>query len=104
MLKKLLLPAAGIAVAIGLAAPAHADPTDDQFISSLDRQGIPHDEYPQVVQEAKDVCDILGSGHSFDETVQLVLGVHGEYSPQTAAGFVGAAAAAYCPAYSSTGS
>ena len=101
MLKKLLLPAAGIAVAIGLAAPVHADATDDQFIASLNSQGIPYASPNDAVQEAKNVCTMLGSGHSFADEVQRFSATRPEYNDQqTAAAFVRAAAAAYCPAYS----
>ena len=74
MLKKLVLPAAGIAIAIGLAAPAHADPTDDQFISSLNSQGIPYASPNDAVQEAKNNCTMLRSGHSFADQSTLLGG------------------------------
>jgi hypothetical protein len=105
MIKYPLIAASALAVGIGLAAPAHADPvTDVQFVQFLDKKGIPYDSPSRAVTEAKAVCLMLQQGDTFTETARGLAGVQTNYSVETAAFFAGAATAAYCPAYQPTGS
>jgi hypothetical protein len=92
--------AAAAALGMGLAAPAFADPeTDAIFVGVLDDEGIPYTSAADAITVANAVCEFMGDGNSLtDATLQVSeesgLGV------EDSGFFVGAATAAYCPAYS----
>ncbi|BBZ11610.1 hypothetical protein MBRA_18050 [Mycobacterium branderi] len=93
-----LAPVAAIAVAIGLAAPAHADP-DTDFNYQINGYGIygPHDYNPYI---AKIACRRLGDGVDPDAAASARFLSHnlprGTTQVQTYQ-FLGSAISFYCP-------
>lgn len=96
-MKRLLL-LAGIAAAIGLAAPAHADGgTDAGFLAALDQAGITHRGANQAIAAGRAVCELMDQGLSPMDTVNAVRSTNPGFTPEHAARFAVTAASAYCP-------
>ncbi|WP_343601598.1 DUF732 domain-containing protein [Mycobacterium sp.] len=93
-----LAPLAAIVVAVGLAAPAYADP-DTDFDNQIQRYGIygPHDYDPYL---AKIACKRLGDGVDPDAAASSRFLAHnlprGTTQVQTYQ-FLGSAISIYCP-------
>ena len=88
-------------LAVGLAAPAHADTTDDAFIANLNSSGINYGPPEKAIQVAKTVvCGTL-SDNPNTSNADLIAKVTGATSwpANDAAYFTGAAIQAYCPQY-----
>ena len=88
-------------LAVGLAAPAYADSTDDAFIANLTSSGINYGPTDKAIQVAKTVvCGTLNDNPQ-TSTTDLIAKVTGATSWATndAAYFTGAAIQAYCPQY-----
>jgi hypothetical protein len=107
---RFLLMLAAVAATIGLAIPAHADDTDDQFIAALGPAGINFDDHDKAVAAGKSVCTMAnagaggplsvspGSGNM--RMVNIVLAIHNSnpgLNWTKAADFTRIAANAYCP-------
>jgi len=92
-----------LVVFVGLAAPAHADATDDAFITNLGTSGMDFGAPDRAIQVAKTV--VCGSLNSNPKTsnADLVTKVTDATSwpALNAAYFTGAAIQAYCPQYGS---
>jgi Protein of unknown function (DUF732) len=88
---------AGAAAMIGMAAPAHADSTDDQFLASLQAAGVTFPDPARVIAAGKWVCQTVGQGTQMADVVQTIQaknpGLHGD----NAAKFTAIAASVYCP-------
>ena len=96
-MKRLLL-LAGIAAAIGLAAPAHADSsTDAGFLAALDQAGITHNGANQAIAAGRAVCQLMDQGLSPMDTVNAVRSTNPGFTPEHAVKFAVTAASAYCP-------
>lgn len=92
-----------IVLSVGLAAPAHADATDDAFIANLSTSGMDYGAPDRAIQVAKTVvCATLGDNPktSNADLVTKVTKVT-NWPPLNAAYFTGAAIQAYCPQYGS---
>jgi Protein of unknown function (DUF732) len=86
----------GVAVAVTVAAPAHADPTNDSFLSALSNAGIGFNDPNATASLGQSVCPMLVQpGQSF-ASVASSMGNQG-ISPQMAAFFTGIAISMYCP-------
>ena len=84
---------------LAAAAPvAHADATDDAFVSALQNKGI-HVETPQkAIIAAHEVCDELGNGKTTAQIASTVQS-NSDLDGYHAGFFVGASIQAYCPKY-----
>jgi hypothetical protein len=92
-----------VVLAVGLAAPAHADSTDDAFIANLSTSGMDYGAPERAIQIAKTVvCGTLGNNpntSNADLNAKVTNATH--WPPLSAAYFTGAAIQAYCPQYGS---
>ncbi|BDB44544.1 MULTISPECIES: DUF732 domain-containing protein [Mycobacterium] len=92
-----------VLLAVGLAVPAHADSTDDAFITNLKTSGMDYGAPDRAIQVAKTVvCGSL-SANPNTSNADLVTKVTNATSwpALNAAYFTGAAIQAYCPQYGS---
>jgi len=97
---------AAIAVAaIGLAAPAYADPdpnsdpaTDADFLSALRFAGISCQDPNAAISAAKTLCQLEDSGATEDEIIGNLQQRNG-FTGNGAAKFTMIAVGAYCPKY-----
>jgi len=90
-------------LAVGLAAPAYADATDDAFIANLNTSGMNYGAPERAIQVAKTVvCGTL-SDNPNTSNADLIAKVTNatNWPPLNAAYFTGAAIQAYCPQYGS---
>ncbi len=87
--------------AIGLAAPAHADSTDDAFIANLSSSGINFGAPDKAIQVAKTVvCGTLNDNpNTSNADVVAKVTAATSWPANNAAYFTGAAIQAYCPQY-----
>jgi Protein of unknown function (DUF732) len=92
----------GVATAVSIAAPAHADPitdnpiTDSSFLSALTKAGIGYNDPAATTALGQSVCPMLVEpGKSF-ASVASSIGNQG-ISPQMASFFTGIAISMYCP-------
>jgi hypothetical protein len=86
----------GVATAVTVAAPAHADPTNDSFLSALSNAGIGVNDPNATTALGQSVCPMLVEpGKSFASVASSV-GNQG-ISPDMAAFFTGIAISMYCP-------
>ena len=99
---KQLLALAGLAAVIGMAAPAHADSTDDSFIASVKAAGITFSDPDAVVGAGKWVCDKVNGGTDMSDVVKTLTSKNASLNPDKASKFAAIAANAYCPDASST--
>ncbi len=90
-----------IALAVGLAAPAAADATDDAFIANLQSSGISYGPPDKAIQVAKTVVCATLNANPTTSNADLIAKVTGatSWAPNDAAYFTGAAIQAYCPQY-----
>ena len=95
---RLLLMLAGFAAMIGMAVPAYADSTDDQFLAALGPAGVNFDDTGKAVAAGKSVCTMANSSNM--RMVNVVIAIKNANSGltfQKAADFTRIAANAYCP-------
>ena len=86
----------GVATAVTVAAPAHADPTNDSFLSALSNAGIGYNDPNATTALGQSICPMLVEpGKSFASVASSV-GNQG-ISPDMAAFFTGIAISMYCP-------
>ena len=92
-----LLTLAGLAALIGMAAPAHADSNDDQFLSLLEASGITFQSPDRVIATGRLVCKLADQGKQMQDVVNIIQssnpGLHGD----NAARFTAIAVDSYCP-------
>jgi hypothetical protein len=100
----LSLLAAGFVPAVALLGPvtaaptAHADGTDDAFITALHNHGIEHESPQSAIAAGHLVCHQLGMGKTQEQIATDVMNSSG--IPGDDAGFfVALAERAYCPQY-----
>ena len=86
----------GVATAVTVAAPAHADPTNDSFLNALTNAGIGFNDPNATTALGQSVCPMLVEpGKSFASVASSV-GNQG-ISPEMASFFTGIAISMYCP-------
>jgi hypothetical protein len=92
----------GVATAVTLAAPAHADPiTDNSFLSALSNAGVGYNDPAATTSLGQSVCPMLVQpGQSF-ASVASSMGNQG-ISPGMASFFTGIAIQMYCPSMMSS--
>jgi len=94
----------GIAAALGLAAPAHADPSvdanlDASFLDALTKAGITVKSRAGAVKAGKAACGMMEQGQPELDVIQLVTRQNPGLDTTRAAQFTAIAASAYCPQY-----
>lgn len=94
---RLLAAAAGLlTAAAALAAPAEADPNDDNFIDALNHAGVDFGEPGNAMAVGQSVCPMLAQpGGNFAGTAASIS--HRGMSPQMAQMFTTIAIQMYCP-------
>ena len=93
-----VLAAVVAAGALGLAAPAAAEPGDGNFLGALDRMGISYPDATDAVAGGHSVCDYLTSGHSTNQAAKAVKNANPSLTLTRASQFVSIAQASYCEA------
>lgn len=91
------LTSVGVCAAICLAAPAHADNTDNAFLQQLDGAGIEYADAQDAISIGKGVCDLLGQGQPPTTVVRSLKISNHHLSVHMAAQFVAISAQTYCP-------
>ncbi len=84
------------AVAVALAAPAHAD-TDGNFLMDIKNAGISFSDSSTTVTAGKTVCKMLDAGSSDDEVVTNLEQQNPGFTHAKAQTFESMATSAYCP-------
>ena len=86
----------GVGMALGTAAPALADDTDDIFVSVLEEEGIPFSTPGDAIDLAHAICDYVAAGQK-PEQVAVEISEPANWSLEQSGFFVGAATQSYCP-------
>lgn len=86
------------AAALGVAAPAAADDTDDAFIANLSKRGITMPDNDNAIVTAHMLCSSLDTNPNAP-VLAFVLARDTDLSPRQAGYFVGLSVATYCPQY-----
>lgn len=90
--------AAVVAGATTLAATAHADPNDEEFLQNIrNGMGLEVNDGPALINEAHELCSELKKGTPYKTVVSTLFQGNGNLGPDGAAYFVSASAQAYCP-------
>jgi hypothetical protein len=88
----------GVAAALSLAVPVHADPdVDASFVDALTKAGIAFSDSKSAINAGKTACGLMDQGKSQLDIVQLVMQQNSDISTVSAAKFTAIAASAYCP-------
>jgi hypothetical protein len=83
----------------GLAAPdAHADTSDQSFLTVINSQGISYTSVSEAVAAGHLVCQFLDAGYSVNQVAVMVY-TNAHLSAYQAGYFTGASVGAYCPQY-----
>ncbi|WP_343708334.1 DUF732 domain-containing protein [Mycobacterium sp.] len=106
---RLLLGIVGIAVAVGVAIPALADPADGplppdpaadaNFIASLNKAGMTFRNGSDAVAAGRLACDMMNSGTSEQDVVNKLSMLNPGLSTAGAMKFAALASSNYCPEY-----
>jgi hypothetical protein len=95
-----LLVVVGVVSAVGLAAPAGAEPgSDASFIDALGKAGISFNDPGNAVEAGHTTCDLIAQGKPGLQVVQLVQQQNSGISTTNAAKFTAIAVSAYCPQF-----
>jgi hypothetical protein len=94
---RLLLALASVAAVIGIAAPAHADSDDDNFLASLRAAGLTYPDPGRVIAAGKYVCNSVNQGKPMADVVKDVQNQNPGLQGDNAAKFTAIAANVYCP-------
>jgi hypothetical protein len=95
---RLLVGLAGLAAAIGLAAPAHADP-DADFLAALNNARITYQNGPDAIAIGKRACQLMDQGHPEADVIKGMTQQNAGFSTDGASQFTRIAEGAYCPQY-----
>jgi Protein of unknown function (DUF732) len=97
-MKVVLLIAAFLATATALAATAHADPNDAQFLENIrDNLGREITDPAALIGSAHEICSELQQGKSATDVINGVRQGEPYWNYDEAGYFVSASAEAYCP-------
>jgi len=95
----------GIAAALGVGVPAHADPgspdpgVDASFLDALTKAGITFNNGAGAVNAGKTACGLMGQGQPELDVIRHVTEQNPGISTTSAAKFTAIAASAYCPQF-----
>jgi hypothetical protein len=108
-----LIALASLAVVIGVAVPAQADPdstdsgtdagADASFLAALRQAGITYRNGADAVSAAKTACGLMDDGQSEVDVIKHVTDLNPGFTVSGAAKFTAIAASAYCPQYLGNG-
>jgi hypothetical protein len=106
---RLLLGIAGLAVTVGVAVPALADPppdpappdpaADGNFISSLSKAGMTFRNNSDAIAAGRTACDMMNQGTAEQDVVNKLSMLNPGLSNAGAMKFAALASSAYCPDY-----
>jgi hypothetical protein len=92
----------GIATAVTVAAPAHADPnTDDNFLGALTNAGIGYNDPASTEQLGQSICPMLVEPGKNMASIYSTVSNNG-INPAMASFFTGIAISMYCPSMMSS--
>ena len=100
---RMLVGLASLAVLIGAAAPAYADPPGDApgpdagFLDSLNQAGVPYKSGPVAIGVGKKACELMDQGHPKSQIIQSLSTENPGFSMDSATKFATSAVNAYCP-------
>jgi hypothetical protein len=94
---KPLLALLGAAAVIGIAAPAHAYTSDDEFLATVQAAGIHAPDPQRAITAGRWVCQRAGEGAQMADLVKSVQAQNPGLSADNAAKFAAIAANVYCP-------
>jgi hypothetical protein len=94
---RLLLTLPVVAAAIGLAAPAYADDSDQTFISDLRNADIHFKDADQAETAGRSVCELKGGGMSDADIISNLEEQNPGFADDKAAKFDAIATSVYCP-------
>lgn len=102
---RLLLALTSVVAAIGLATPAHAEPSDGDasFLDALKNAGITYQSPDSAVANGKAIGKMLDDGKGGPDIVSQLTQSNPGFSPRDAAKFLMLATVAYCPKYMQVG-
>jgi len=95
----------GVAAALGMAAPAHAEPgspdpnLDARFLDGLTKAGITVLSRSGAVKDARAACGMMEQGQPELDVIQHVARQNPGLNTTRAAQFTAIAASAYCPQF-----
>jgi hypothetical protein len=95
---RFLLTLTSLAAMIGIAVPAYADSTDDQFLAALGAAGITYPDPDKAIAAGKSVCKMANDNNM--RLVNVVIAIHNANPGlqwDKAATFTRIAANTYCP-------
>ena len=87
---------AGVGAAIGLAAPAQADPNAD-FLAGLNNAGITYQSGPDAIGTGQRACQLMDQGHSEADVVKGMTEQNSGFTTDGATKFVQIAENTFCP-------
>jgi Protein of unknown function (DUF732) len=93
---RLLLVLAGFGAAIGLAAPAQADPNGD-FLAALNNSGITYHNGPDAIGIGQRACQLMDQGHPEADIINGMTEQNAGFTINGATKFVQIAEKVYCP-------
>lgn len=94
---------ASLAVFIGAATAAHADPAGDAagpdagFLASLNQAGVPYKSGQVAIGVGKKACELMDQGHPKSQIISSLSTENPGFSPDNATKFATSAVNAYCP-------
>jgi Protein of unknown function (DUF732) len=93
---RLLAVLAGVGAAIGLAAPAQADP-DRDFLAALNNAGITYKTGPDAIGIGQRACQLMDQGHPEADVIKGMTQQNAGITNAAATKFVQIAENVYCP-------
>jgi hypothetical protein len=106
---RLFLALSGLAVAVGVAVPALADPpppsvpdnpaADATFLDSLNKAGMNYNSGSSAIAAGKMACDLMNAGQSEKDVVDKLSMLNPGLNSGGAMKFAALASSAYCPDY-----
>ncbi|OBF10193.1 hypothetical protein A5730_07585 [Mycobacterium sp. ACS4054] len=86
-----------LAAAVGLAAPAHADSSDDTFLGTVRAAGLAYSDPEQAITSGKSVCKLVSEGANLTDVVRMLQMLNRGLQGDDATRFAAIAANSYCP-------
>ena len=105
---RLFLALASLAVAVGLAVPALADPAplvpddpaaDSAFLDSLNKAGMTYSNGPSAIAAGRMACNLMNEGTSETDVVSKLTMLNPGLQSGGAMKFAALASSTYCPDY-----
>ncbi|MBW0020143.1 MAG: DUF732 domain-containing protein [Mycobacterium sp.] len=99
-MKMLLSIAVVLAGSAVLAATAHADPSDAQFVQNIrNGMGVEVDDVPGLIDSAHGICNEMKGGMPYDNVLSSFRQGNPYLDRDQAAYFISASTQAYCPEF-----